>query len=128
MNLKKKVAVAAVTAILSGVVALPASAAVRFDQTVSCNGTTWDHEQSTGLVTRVTVKQVASNPTSKTVVKLKSFNGNWTGEKSTTDGTSVTWTNLIQNRYEVHAKRDGASNCNGWAPGDGNYTWTWELS
>lgn len=97
---------------------------------VSCDGVTIKsgvtvHHDPSGTFK---IKQNSTSPTSSTKTYARSSNGNDLSIKTISDGQTATWTGVIANDYTVKAFRSTASNCNGWLPGHGNYSWNYTVT
>lgn len=53
--------------------------------------------------------------------------GNSLSVKTVSDGTSVSWTNVIKSGYTTKAYKTQAANCNGIGFGHGNYDWNYTV-
>lgn len=74
------------------------------------------------------IKQNSSNPKSSTKVTARSSNGNDLPLKTIGNGSTASWTSVLPSTYTVRAMRSGSSNCNGFLPGHGNYTWNYTVT
>lgn len=117
--------------------AIPAGAATRGPQvlTVSCDGVTI----ATGV--RVVfgsngtyrITQNSTNPSvvdgipSDTKTWARSDQGNDLPVKTVSDGSTVSWTNVIKSGYTTKAYKAQAANCNGIGLGHGNYDWNYTV-
>jgi hypothetical protein len=118
-----------VSALMVSALAVPAHAG-SFSQRsteVSCDGvtvksaSTIDHNDNGN----VTIKQNNTNPTSNSVVWLRSSQGNDTGSRTLSDGETGTWTSVLSSTYTIKVRRSVEYNCNGISFGHGNYVWTY---
>jgi hypothetical protein len=118
-----------VAALMVAALAVPANAGSFTNRSteVSCDGVTVKSASSIDHNTNgnVTVKQNNSNPTSNSIVWLRSANGNDTGSRNLSDGETGTWTSVLSSTYTIRVKRSVKFNCNGISFGDGNYVWTY---
>jgi plastocyanin len=126
---------AALVAVIS---MLPAGATTKGPQvlTVSCDGVSI----ATGV--RVVfgsngtykIRQNSTNPSvvdgipSDTRTWAVSDNGNSLSVKTVSDGTTVSWTNVIKSGYTTKAYKAQAANCNGIGFGHGNYDWNYTVT
>lgn len=126
------------TALVALALTVPAGAATRGPQvlTVSCDGVTI----STGV--RVVfgsngtykIRQNSTNPSvvdgipSNTNTWAVSDQGNSLSVKTVSDGTTVSWTNVIKSGYTTKAYKTQAANCNGIGFGHGNYDWNYTVT
>lgn len=126
-NRASKAFFAAIAVSLLAIVGMvPASGAVyNHTMIVSCDGQKWrggvmTTQSATGTWT---VRHRNSSPTSHSKVMGISHNGKWLPTLEVGPGNELaTWYGVASGQYQVHAHRRGAFQCNGIAPGHGNYT------
>lgn len=116
----------AVVSLFAMIGIVPASG-LTYDNTmvVSCDGQKWRGGVYTTQSRTGTwqVRHRNSSPTSHSKVMGISHNGNWLPTLEVGPGNELaTWTGVAAGVYQVHAHRKGAYQCNGIAPGHGNYT------
>jgi len=76
----------------------------------------------------VSIKQKSSSPGSTSTVTAMSQNGKEFSAQNIGDNGVASWANVLTGTYHVEAKSSYDHNCNGVLPGDGNYTFGYEIT
>src|SRR5690606_32614974 len=90
----------------------------------STDGKTYQHSAKG----TVSIKQKSTNPVLTSSVKATSQNGNSLPVVNVSDGQTATWANVLPGQYKVYARSSSSVNCNGWLPGNGNYTFNYSIT
>ncbi|ROS22958.1 hypothetical protein EDF34_3131 [Cellulomonas sp. PhB150] len=130
---RKTTIIALCSAFALGAVALPAEASTKHSSTtISCDGVTWKYDISVSHATSGTFKIKQNDETTQdsiSKVTARSANGNdILPLKFVENGQTATWTGVLPSTYQVHARRSDDKNCNGLAPGAGNYTFDYTVT
>lgn len=119
-------------ALSSLVATLPASAASKSaTTTVSCDGTTVKNLVQVNHVTQGTFSIKANSASQDSITNFSAEShttGNSLSWKAADEGQTATWNSVLVAVYTGKAKRVGNKNCNGSAPGHGNYTLNYTIT
>lgn len=70
-----------------------------------------------------------TNRSDETVVqRVYSSNGNPVDPSTKASGKTSEWKGVKAGNYKVHAKIASTTNCNGWAPGNGNLDYRYTIT
>jgi hypothetical protein len=126
----------AVSAAMTLMVAGPASASVTNSGSfaATCNPSSYGYgTDNVGYahvinLGSVLIKQKSSSPGSTSTVTAMSQNGKEFASQNIGDNQTASWSNVLAGTYHVEAKSSYDHNCNGILPGDGNYTFSYEIT
>lgn len=132
------VVLVALASLVALALVVPAGAAIRGPQTltVSCDGVTISTGVRVVFGSNGTYK-IRQNSTNPSVVDgIPSNTNTWAvsdqlnslSVKTVSDGTTVSWTNVIKSGYTTKAYKTRAANCNGIGFGHGNYDWNYTVT